>query len=350
VSTQSEAPLDDGQIRIIEKVQKLLNLAAKNPNQQEAAAATAKAQALLTSYNLDISMVQRASGAADGRREEAKLRGGFYQYQRDLWKAVAKLNFCVHWVQSYYEEKTVWDPATYDEQLRLGKKWIKRTRPYLQKRHCIIGRIVNTTATRIMAQYLEDTIERITREQIKGDLLQKYSTWAVSFREGMVDILTDKLEERRQHLLDEEEKKRKAAERAAKAAGTVTTGRDVVVTIASVVQQEIEGNYDFEHGEGAYRRKKEQEAQWAREAKEEQDRYTAWAAAHPEEARKQEAERREANRKYWARRQGGRSGGGSSDKNRDYSAFNAGRRAAEDVGLDQQMSAPGQRKITHAKG
>jgi hypothetical protein len=83
--------LGEGTRKLYAKIQKLLNLAANNPNEEEeATAAAAMAQKLLTEYNLDASLVETA-GSDDGRREEIKTRGGFYKFERYLWHKVAEL-------------------------------------------------------------------------------------------------------------------------------------------------------------------------------------------------------------------------------------------------------------------
>lgn len=91
--TQITADLTDEQRKAIEQVEKLLRLAGKNQNENESAAAAAKAQELLLKHNLDMSIVEQNSGASSGKREDIKFAGGLYHYQRELWGAVAKLNF-----------------------------------------------------------------------------------------------------------------------------------------------------------------------------------------------------------------------------------------------------------------
>jgi len=60
--------------RVVERVRKLLALAARNPNEAEATAAAAKAQELLAFYNLDMATVENVAGTS-GAREDAKVRG-----------------------------------------------------------------------------------------------------------------------------------------------------------------------------------------------------------------------------------------------------------------------------------
>lgn len=75
------------QVKIIERVRKLLALGGKsNPNPEEAASATAKAQELLSQYNLELSTLERSTGT-DGARENNLALGGMHAWQRKLWRA-----------------------------------------------------------------------------------------------------------------------------------------------------------------------------------------------------------------------------------------------------------------------
>ena len=83
----------------------------------------------------------------------------------------------------------------------------------------------------------------------------------------------------------------------------------------------------------------EAEAAAAAERARKEAEYAAWAAANPEEARAEEEEARKEREKRDARR---RSSGrrSSADDNIDYSAYYRGYDAAEEIGLDQQVSNP----------
>jgi hypothetical protein len=80
--------LTDEQRKMLPKIEGLLNLAAAAGTPEEAASATAKAQELLTKYNLDTAMLEENGSAASAKREEAKVEGGLYSFQRDLWRAI----------------------------------------------------------------------------------------------------------------------------------------------------------------------------------------------------------------------------------------------------------------------
>jgi hypothetical protein len=104
---------------------------------------------------------------------------------------VAKLNFCLYWTQTYYVQGRFYVRASDRYGDVAHTRYEKR-----QKRHRIIGRTVNTAATKAMATYLEEAVERLTRESVRGDSKQFYSTEANSFRAGATDILVEKLHAR----------------------------------------------------------------------------------------------------------------------------------------------------------
>lgn len=149
---------------ILDKIAKLLNLAAKNSNEHEATAAAAKAQELLTTYNLDVAAVERVSGRTSGKREDAKVNGGFYNYQQYLWRTVSRINFCLHWVMTYKDlrDKTI---------TRHGRTYAKGDIVW-RKQHRIVGRQVNVATTKAMAAYLEDATHQAWRQQFRTALRQ----------------------------------------------------------------------------------------------------------------------------------------------------------------------------------
>lgn len=311
--------LTEEQRGVIDKVEKLLRLASKNSSEAEAAAAAAKAQELLAAYNLDMAAVEQGGGQS-GAREDAKLKGGVYQYQRDLWYAVAELNFCLYWTQQ------VWVKLT-----KRRKGWDGTLREYTdhkrQWQHRVVGRKVNTAATRAMAEYLEQAVERLVRERLgpnQNHML--FSRWAVSYREGAAANITERLWARRSEAIARE----KARETEAGRAGVSTATALTLVTYSS---QEDDANFDFIYGEGWSAKQAARRAEAAAKAKEAEDAYTAWAAAHPEEAAKGEAKRKAEEERRARRRT-------SRGKDYDVSAFYAGYDAGKSISLDQQVSDP----------
>src|ERR1022692_3485341 len=86
---------------IISRIKKLLNL-AQSPCEAEATLAMARAQELLAAHNLDYAQVKDTelfSNQPEEKREKAQVnRSAKYQWQVDLWAAIAEANFCWHWV------------------------------------------------------------------------------------------------------------------------------------------------------------------------------------------------------------------------------------------------------------
>lgn len=298
--------------KVLEQIKKLFQLAAKNTNENEAAQAYAKAQSLCEEWNLDVDRVQQ-SKQKDGAREKAAVDGGMYKFQEELWESVARLNFCMHWVEAYYNKET-------------------KTR---RRRHVLVGRKVNTAVTQAMAGYLQSTVERMTMERVGDDNNQRFSRWAVSYRRGMVRRLTEKVEERRKERLAAEKARKAEAERA----GTSTS---TAMVLSTYIDEETDANNDFLYGEGWSAEQAATRARYAEERRLSQEAHTAWAAAHPEEAAAAEAERRKEAEKYWSRRRGGgrRSSWSSARDDTDRSAFFAGYDRADGISLDQQVRDP----------
>lgn len=314
------------QIKIVEKVEKLLALAnRKKGNEAEAAVAAAKAQEMLAAYNIDMAMVEQSSGTS-GRREDVKHKGGVYLYQRDLWRAVAELNFCLYWTSRKWVSREV------NRKNYWGEK-TKETVWSIQYQHRVVGRTVNITLTKSMAAYLEQAIERIVMERLGDDNTQRFSRWAVSYRKGAAARIIEKVQDRRDEIEAEEARKAREAQHAAERAGISTA---TTLTIADVRKSERDANMDLIHGEGWSARQREERRLAAIAAAEAEAAYAKWAAENPEEARKEEEKRRKESEAYWARRRG--RGGRTTSDNVDSSAYWAGYDAAAKIGIDPQTS------------
>lgn len=344
--------MDENTRKAIDKIAKLMQLAAKNPNEAEAASALSKAQELLVAYNLDISVVEQASGQS-GKRLDDLVRGGMYRYQRDLWQHIAELNFCMYWTQ-----KNRVRPGS-DVALRFKK--LKFTHE-----HRVVGRQVNVVSTKNMAAYLDGAIERLCRERLGGDgggHRQYYSRDAVAYREGVADRVMEKVRARRNELEAEED--HRVAEAALKAATEgLSTSRGL--TLAGLREREEQANYDFLHGEGAWARREARKAEnsrmWAEE-REAQARAEAaaekelakWALAHPEEAaaaeakRQADARREERQEERRAARRTGRRRyrfrATAADMRRDSGSYAAGYDDGKDVSIEPQVGDKDQRRI-----
>jgi hypothetical protein len=323
---------------IVEKVKKLLNLAGKNSNEAEAASATAKAMQLLAAYNLDMATIEQGGGES-GKREEARLMGGMYIYERELWSAIAELNFCMYFTTRQ-------------------KSTVKSRK--ISFAHRIIGRTVNTVGTKAMADYIQGTIARLCRDRFPQNN-QFFLREAVAFREGMADKIVSRLNERRRSA--ERAEADKKAEMASKAGQSGDTR--FALTIADVKKTEEAANYDFLHGEGAWQRREDGYEEWnraqaaRREARAKADAeaeaaYAQWAAANPEEAaadaRKAEAERKKkekAQERSWNRRSYRSRQPTARERRQGSDYYDAGYEKGSSVSLEPQVdSREGQRRIT----
>jgi hypothetical protein len=195
--------------------------------------------------------------------------------------------------------------------------------------------------TRQMAEYLQQTVERITRsEHCHGDPKCYFTKDAHWFREGMVDRLVTRIRDRRRE--EEAERHRQKAEAEARGDGKS------LMTIDDVAERERIANYDWQYGEGAWaRRQADAAAERVKQRKAEAE-FEAWKRDHPEEWAEQEAKRAEEYAKRIreeAKRARRRKVPVRRETQRDYdayrkyssSAYNTGRERGSDVSLDRQV-------------
>lgn len=209
-------------LAVIEKVRKLLALANNNDNEHQAAAASAKAMELLEAYNLDIAAIGTAEKSGPVSRHDAKRKGGLYGWQRNLWSAVCKLNFC------YYE----------------AHKGLTKGSAY---EHRVIGRKENVIGAEVMADYLQATIERLAQQWAKqAGFHSVFVREAIAYREGMTTRISERLYVLRQERLREEERKQKEQDAASRHPGAAPTKNALV--LAEVIASEAELNADYVYG------------------------------------------------------------------------------------------------------
>lgn len=313
---------------IVRKVEGLLRVAGKTTSEAEAAAMTAKAHALLEKYNLDIATIEQGGGGS-GAREQGKVTGGLYHFQRDLWEAVAELNFCLYWNQYVFDKTKIG---------RRRDRWgqVHKRQGGYRFVHQVVGRKVNVAMTRTMAEYLEQAIERNVRARLDQDGTQFFTRWANSYREGMAARLVEKISERRLNNLAAERKKQHAE--TAKASEGHSTSR--AITVSTVVKQERDANIDFIYGEGTSAKWAAERAEQARAQAEADAEYAKWAAAHPEEARKEAEEERKRARRRGAGRQSYR-----DRKTVDHGGYRSGIEDARNVSIDPQVDQPVQKRL-----
>jgi len=310
----ADQDLTEEQLSVLSKVEKLLRLAGRTSHPEEAASAASKAAELLAAYNLSAAQVS-ADEDRSVVREERSVRGGTYAYQRELWDAVADLNFCLHWVVP-------------TEVLARHGRGGQRDYWRYEFHHVVVGRQVNTRVAIHMGTYLEGAIERLVAERYPTNS-QRRSREAFAFREGAADEIVLRVRERRREAAAAEQ--RRAAEAAR--AGVVTTQ---ALTVSSYAQQERDANLDAVFGEGWSARRRAEREERARAAREAEAEYAAWAAANPEEARR-DAERAECEHRRRRAQRGRRSARPSAREQRQWTAqYAQGRDAGATVGLDPQ--------------
>jgi hypothetical protein len=309
--------------KTIERIRKLLALAGNNSNEAEAAAALAKAQALLEEHNLDMSVVD-SSGKT--KRSDAKRNGGLYSWQRKLWQSVAEMNFCY-----YISIKGLQKGSTYE--------------------HRIIGSHANVVATELMAQYLQETIERLAQRWAKDNAYKSvFVREAIAYREGMASRISERLQDRRDAMLAEARKAEE--ERKREQARTNADPGTQALTILDVVSTEADFNNDYlnnwEMGTTA-RKRREREAEnakWRAEYAAQQKAQVEWDAANPEAAAQRKA-REKAEYDAWIKANAKHFKPSSTkvrarastpeEKRAGLWSFGEGRAKGNEVGIDTQV-------------
>lgn len=313
---------DDATEAVITKIRKLQALANNNDNEHQAAAAAAKMQELLEAYNLDMTIISRASNTASPRDKQI-LKGGLYGWQRNLWNATAELNFCKYW---------------YKRGLKAGSSY----------EHELLGSKVNVISTRLMADYLQNTVERLARKWMQDNRpgLSIFIKEAIAYREGVSERLVSRMWElRRQRILNDEAKVK--AEREANVAKGVFTENALVLTDVISNEEDLNNDhiYGWEAGTSARKRKEGLVRQEAAEraAAELLRQQEEWDAAHPAEAAaraaKDQAENEARMKDYWKKAGKQRTRKMTpEEERRNMGSFQQGYREGGNVSLDRQIN------------
>lgn len=332
--TVNEDGFTPEQAKALETIEKLLRLAAKNASPEEAASASAKAQELLALYNLDVDSVGKTGASADQRREQKVIKGGMYTYQRSLWHQIAKLNFCKYWTIEHCFMRPIrrrhWSGEMRTVEVN-GKEF----------RHTLVGKRINVKATMMMAEYLMSAIERLVKDRYPQNS-QRFLSEAIAYREGMADELYWRLSEKREKMIaDIERRKQEDLMR-----NGVSTSN--ALTLGSLTEQEEDANNDFLYGEGWSAKQRADRVERAAARKRAEDEYTRWAAANPEEARKEEqklAKERKKSSSRWSGGRGSRGGMTNADRRQSSSEYWQGRDKGKSIGLDPQTSSSSKVKL-----
>ncbi len=162
---------------IIEKIQKLLALGGNNPNENEATNATRMAMDLLAKYNLSMSEIV-AVDQEEVSHEDYKPGGkSFPTWKTLLLDAICRVHFC----------KTI---------MRSG------TGTYI-----IVGKETNRETAKMLFVYLCNVVDFETKEYLKNNNFDRSEgkTYSNAFRNGMVQRLKQRFEEKQREIIREQE-------------------------------------------------------------------------------------------------------------------------------------------------
>jgi hypothetical protein len=204
----------------LRRIRSLLSLAGNNPNEHEAAAASQKALELMEQYNIDAATLD-TSVKRRGERKQNFTAGGLYGWQRKLWEGVAKLNFCMYWCE---------------KGLKKGDKY----------QHKVLGSATNVLSMGLMAEYLQNAVERLAQQYAKEHRLNVFCRDMIAYREGMAARLVERLEQLRKERLEEE--RRRAEEERAKQSHPGYAGSGTALVLADLIHTEEDYNNDFLYG------------------------------------------------------------------------------------------------------
>jgi hypothetical protein len=223
---------------ILDRIKKLMALADSAANEHEAALAGERMQTLLTEFNLTRAEVESKTeetrdDALTAKRERSQSdRGAMYRWQRDMMAAVARNNFCSHFVGRVFRAED-WG-AHYrrieiaDSSRPSGKRWDEVKGVYA-KGHVLVGRSENVAATLLMFDYLSTQIRRLCPHSTLADRADKY-LWL----DGCAETIVERLD-----------RKRSEAEEAQRRRETQTPG---LVLLSDLYANEEELNEDFRRG------------------------------------------------------------------------------------------------------
>lgn len=324
-----ERELTPEQEAIIEKATKLL--AVQGRTEAETEAYTSKAMELLAAHNLDISAMERKSGAGPAKRADKTEGVALYKWQRDVWEHVAVLNFCRHFAK---------------RGLRAGSHY----------QHRLVGRAENVLATKLMAEYVCGAIERLAREWAADQGHHMFAKPSIAYREGMATRVVERLDQIRREQVAESERQKREEEQRARNPAYASSGTAMV--LVDVMKNEYDLNYDYlmgyEPGTTTKRRLEREARQIAAQkaADEAWEKEQQWRRDNPVEAAERDAkaakEYAEEMAKYAKQMKRRRSvstyRAPKSEQVRHHSYYE-GVRAGDKIGLNKQVEGEGRNKL-----
>lgn len=344
--------------KIIDRVRKLLALAAdgSGASENEAAIAAQRAADLMAEHGLAMAVVTASGGEGERRVQEAAGQA-FFNYQNELMAHIAKVCFCHVSVKTTRIQHNSADAEWQTRKVREGFE--------------LIGRESAVATARVMFEYLDATIRRLTKEA-KPEVPKWY-------RRGMAERLGERLTEQHEQRLREqrEEAERRNRETAARAShpSAAPSGNALVPVLADYAETEADLNTDMRSGlepgtTSRQRHERERHLQdKARQMDDLQARGLSWdvawymvnlgmteeaaiardAADKEREAKAQpktEAERRRESaraEREWAKYANEQR---KENAKRSSSSWRSGRRDGENVGLNPQVSSDTKRRLS----
>lgn len=306
--------------KVLDRLAKLLALANDHgATEAEAQLAMEMAQRIMAEHNLTTAEVEARGGQGESR-DDIHLEGkAMYDYQQQLMSVLGTVNFSLVLIRR--------------------KLTGKRDMPTGYR---IIGRKSNVAAVVNMFEYLNETINRLIRDKYPSR--ETLSRHAMSWKFGVSQRLQERLTERHEKML--EEQARTARERqATQQHPSAATSNAVVVVMTDFAQDEKDFNTDLRQGlkpgtTKAQRLEYEanaaaREARWAEGQRARDEAEQARLAGMTDKQRAKLEEKAEREWQRWqeqAQRKRDRFW-----QNKDTSAYFAGRKAGENISLDQQV-------------
>lgn len=162
MTPEVEAPKEVNMDKVIEKIKKLLAL-SQSPNEAEAAAASIKAQQLLTQYNLNAADLQEQSEEVGTFEVEVSSKA--VSWKQFLVCGIAKANFCKAFT------------------------YVTASKTMRRVALTLVGRPANTKVAKLQYEYLSQTVERLAQLET-GDRAYKNA-----FRLGCANRISQRLKD-----------------------------------------------------------------------------------------------------------------------------------------------------------
>lgn len=213
---------------VIQRIHKLLNVRTdRGASETEAVMAAGHVQRLLAEHNLSMAEIESSGGASaeGGKREKSEIgHRQVYKWQRRLMASIAELNFC------YCAERF---------------KYMGHSRPDVFDGYELIGRVDNVVSTRVMFEYLLQTINRLTRGEYPPD--QFFTKVGHSFKEGCADRLVVRLKAELGRIVEDNARKVREEQTRSQHPGTAKSNLPAIL-MTDMIQREKDLNEDMRRG------------------------------------------------------------------------------------------------------